>query len=387
MPYESARLRAVQITPPTAAELKTSTLSDKTLLLELYGRLDVQTIGQIWSDALGAAARHTDGPVVVGVGGVDYCDTAGIALMLTLRRKAREADQDFEIQGMTAELRDLMQVFAQHADKRSEPPPRSNLFVKVGRAAAALLGDMREIVTFVGAMSIALPGALLKPHRIRWRELAGLADRVGASALPIVALIGFLLGLIMAFQSAIPLQQFALEVYVSRLVGLSVIRELGPLMTAIILAGRSGSSFAAEIGTMKVNEELDALETMGLEPVRFLAVPRVLAVMAMAPLLTVYFNLLGLVGGGVVVVSLGYPVVTYRDHILEAVGTADLVGGLIKALVFGLLVAGVGCLRGLQTETGPSAVGDATTRAVVSGIVLIALADGVFSVIYYYLGV
>jgi phospholipid/cholesterol/gamma-HCH transport system permease protein len=158
-------------------------------------------------------------------------------------------------------------------------------------------------------------------------------------------------------------------------------------MTAIILAGRSGSAFAAEIGTMKVNEEINALTTMGLDPVRFLVVTRVIAAVLMTPLLTLFSNLMGLAGGMMVFLSFDFPLVTYYQEVLGAVQLRDLLGGLAKSLVFGILVAGIGCLRGLQTRTGASAVGLSTTRAVVSGIVLIVLADGVFSVVFYYLGI
>jgi phospholipid/cholesterol/gamma-HCH transport system permease protein len=158
-------------------------------------------------------------------------------------------------------------------------------------------------------------------------------------------------------------------------------------MTAIVLAGRSGSAFAAELGTMKVREELDALKTMGLEPVPFLVAPRVIAAVLMTPLLTIFADLVGLIGGAVVLLSLGFPLITFWNQIQLAVGHGDLLGGLAKSFVFGILVAAIGCLRGLQTQTGAAAVGESTTRAVVSGIILIVIADGVFSVIYYYLGI
>jgi phospholipid/cholesterol/gamma-HCH transport system permease protein len=195
------------------------------------------------------------------------------------------------------------------------------------------------------------------------------------------------MGLIMAFQAAIPLGQFGAQVFVANLIGLAVLRELGPLMTAIVLAGRSGSAFAAELGTMKIREELDALRTMGLEPVRFLVVPRVLAAVFMTPLLTVFANLVGVMGGSVVLLSLGFPLITFFNQVQSAVTYTDLIGGLVKSFAFGILVGAIGCLRGLQTTTGPTAVGESTTRAVVSGIVLIVVADGIFSVVYYYLGI
>jgi phospholipid/cholesterol/gamma-HCH transport system permease protein len=158
-------------------------------------------------------------------------------------------------------------------------------------------------------------------------------------------------------------------------------------MTAVILAGRSGSAFAAELGTMKVREEIDALKTMGLDPVRFLVVPRVIAAVFMTPLLTLFAGLMGLIGGFVVMSSLGFPLITYYHQVQYAVSYGSLVGGLVKAFVFGILVAAIGCLRGLQTGTGATAVGQSTTSAVVSGIILITITDGIFALVYYYLGV
>jgi len=205
----------------------------------------------------------------------------------------------------------------------------------------------------------------------------------GVNALPVIALIGLLLGLIFAFESAMSLRRFGADIFVANLIGLAMLREMGPLMTAIILTGRSGSAFAAEIGTMKVREEIDALTTMGLEPVRFLVLPRVLAAVVITPVLTVFAIAFGLFGGGVVMRSLGYPFVAYVNQMLTAVTVADLRNGLIKSLAYGIVVAAIGCLRGLQTTTGASAVGQSTTNAVVSGIVLIAIVDGIFALVYY----
>ncbi|MDP2707835.1 MAG: ABC transporter permease [Burkholderiales bacterium] len=247
--------------------------------------------------------------------------------------------------------------------------------------------DIRALISFVGELTAALGYAALHPRSVRWRDAFRVAEAAGVNALPIVALISFLVGLILAFQAAIPLRQFGAEIFVANLIALSMLREMGPLMTAIILAGRSGSAFAAELGTMKVREEIDALKTMGLDPVVFLVVPRVTAAIVMMPLLTVFADLFGLMGGSVVMLSLGFPLITFFNQVQYAVTYGSLVGGLLKAFVFGILVAAIGCLRGLQTGSGASAVGESTTRAVVSGIVLITVTDGIFSVVYFYLGV
>ena len=269
----------------------------------------------------------------------------------------------------------------------SRRPPKTNLAEDVGRAIVGFWEDIRSLISFVGELVSALGRAALDPKSVRWRDVVRIAETAGVNALPIVALVSFLMGVIMAFQGAISLRRFGADIFVANLVGLAMLRELGPLMTAIILAGRSGSAFAAELGTMKVREEIDALKTMGLDPVRFLVVTRVTAAVVMMPLLTVFADLLGLVGGAVVMRSFGIPVITFYHQVQYQVTYGSFVGGLVKSFVFGILVAAIGCLRGLQTTTGASAVGESTTRAVVSGIVLIVVTDGIFSVVFYYLNV
>jgi phospholipid/cholesterol/gamma-HCH transport system permease protein len=257
----------------------------------------------------------------------------------------------------------------------------------VGESTLQFLADFRELVAFVGQLTLALLSALRSPRQIRFRDMMLAADRAGIGAIPIIALVGFLLGLILTFQSAIPMRQFGAEIFVADLLGISMLRELGPLMAGILLTARSGSAFAAEIGTMKVNEEVDALTTMGLEPVRFLVVPRIIAAVAVVPVLAMLMNVSGLMGGAVVFLSLDFPLVTFVNRVVAAVSMADFLGGLFKAFIFGIIVAAVGCLRGLQTKTGAGAVGESTTSSVVSGIVLIAVIDGIFGVIFYMLGI
>ncbi len=205
--------------------------------------------------------------------------------------------------------------------------------------------------------------------------------------MPIVGLISFLLGLILAFQSAVPMKRFGAEIFVADLIGLSMLRELGPLMTAILLAGRSGAAFAAEIGTMKVNQEVDAMTTMGLNPVRFLVTPRIIATMLMTPLLVLFADLVGLLGGALTMQSFSIPFVTFLKEVDAAVTMTDFLAGFVKSFVFAMLVAGIGCMRGLETAAGASAVGDSATRAVVSGIILLVVVDGLFAVAYYLLNI
>jgi phospholipid/cholesterol/gamma-HCH transport system permease protein len=359
------------------------------VFLTVTGRLDSETTGPAWSKATSIFKETSPKQMIVDASGVDYCDISGIALLADLRRRLQKSDGTFEVRGLKAEFQRLFDLFEpSFFEAHKTPKPQDiELPEEVGEFAYRLWGGIRALISFIGEAGMGLLNAFLKPRSVRWKDTFSVAERAGVDALPIVVLISFLIGLIMAFQSAIPMRQFGAEIYVANLIGLSMVRELGPLMTAIILAGRSGSAFAAELGTMKVNEELDALITMGLDPMRFLAVPRLIAALMVTPLLSVFADFVGVAGGSIVLMALGYPMVTYVNQVLSAVTTIDFLGGIFKSLAFGLLIAGVGCLRGLQTKTGPTAVGESTTSAVVGGIILIVVADGVFSVMFFYLGI
>ena len=351
----------------------------------LRGRLDSESTGSIWRQAFQALDQRRARLDSIDAAGIEYCDGAGIGLLVELRRRG---GPDVEIRGLAGQFRPLLDLFPpQPAEPLQRKPEKPSLTEEVGRATMAVLQDMGRQVTFIGELFSALGGALLRPASVRWKDAIRVAEEAGVNALPIISLMGFLIGLILAFQSASQLKIMGAEVFVADLVAVSVVRELGPLMTAILLAGRSGAAFAAEIGTMKVNEEVDALTTMGLAPVRFLVVPRVLAGLIMGPLLTIYFDLVALVGGAVVVTSFGHGLVVFAHHVQNALTVTMFVSGMIKTVAFGLIIAGVGCQRGLQTGTGAVAVGLSTTRSVVAGILLTILVDGVFAAIYFAIGI
>ncbi len=317
------------------------------------------------------------------VSGVGYVDASGLALFVELDEELRARGGGLELVGPRAELAGSLERFQALSRGAAVPARRGGVLERIGRGAQAFWRDVRDLVGFVGLFVSGFAQAFRRPGSIRWRDFWLSCETVGANAVLIIMLIGFLMGLIISFQSAMPLRMFGAEIYVARLLGLSMIRELGPLVTAIILAGRSGASFAAELGTMKINQELDALTTMGLDPVRLLVVPRMLAAMCMTPLLTMVFIVFSLIGGAVVMFSLGYPLVSYTNQVTLSVGVGDLANGLFKSFIFSLLVGWIGCVRGLQTGQGAWAVGAATTSAVVSGIILIAVMDGIFAVLYY----
>ena len=355
------------------------------------GRLDAKGIAGIWQPACLAVGKAKSSNLIINLEGVDYLDMAGAAFISHLKRldKNHRAKGIIQVKGLKPEFAPLL-ILAEKTDITSAlTPPGQNLsFVEqTGKNLSDSLSDARIFIGFIGEITWALVSSLKNPKSIRWAETFMVAERAGVDALPIVALISFIVGLVMAFQAAIPMKMFGAEIYVANLIGIATVRELGPLMTAIVLAGRSASAFAAEIGTMKINEELDALTVMGMDPVKFLILPRVIASTLITPLLTIFANLVGILGGAVVIVSLGYPPVAYYNQVVNFVTWQDFTGGIVKCFVFGILIAATGCIRGYQTARGPSAVGEATTRAVVSSIVLIAVFDGIFSIIYYYMGV
>lgn len=270
-------------------------------------------------------------------------------------------------------------------------PAKVSLFRKIaedtGSAVYGLLVEVKNEVAFLGELVYCTATAFTHPSRIRWGEFLILVEKAGANGVAITALLGFLIGLILAFQSAIALRMFGAEVYVSDLVVLSMFRELGPLITAFIVTSRSGSAYAAELGTMKVNEELDALKTFGLDPMRSLVVPRVFALVIMLPVLTMFNNLFSLLGAELVMVGLGFSPVMFWDHVTSTAGLEDLFGGILKTFVFGFLIGSIGCSKGIQTGRGASAVGDAATKAVVSSLVMLVVVDFIFAIVYYSLGI
>ncbi|HMZ99174.1 MAG TPA: MlaE family lipid ABC transporter permease subunit [Nitrospira sp.] len=359
-----------------------------TLTLIMTGRWDSDTTGKWWQRGQQILEQGKPSRLVIDASGVSYCDGAGVAFLIDLQQLQIRIGGDAAIQGLPEEVRRLLDIYGHISIERSPGRRREPLSIieQVGKAAVELWRDLQALLTFIGELALTLLRAARHPRLVRWHDALLVAEQSGVDALPIIALIGVLLGLILAFQSAIPMRRFGADIFVADLLGIAMLREMGPLITAIILAGRSGSAFAAELGTMKVREEIDALRTMGLEPVRFLVLPRVIAAVAMIPVLTVFANLFGLMGGAIVMRSLGYPLVTYVNQVLSAVTVGDLMGGLLKSFVYGIVVAAVGCLRGLETKTGASAVGQSTTSAVVSGIVLIAIVDGLFAVVFYALG-
>jgi len=258
-----------------------------------------------------------------------------------------------------------------------------NFVSAIGRGTVEGLARWRGNLAFLGETVVCALGLLFRPRNFRFGDFALAFQRASYEGLPISTGIGFLLGVILAFQSAAALEMFGVKVFVADLLAFALFRELGPLVTAIILAGRSGSAFAAEIGTMKVNEELDALTTIGLPPVRFLVLPRVAAAAAAMPILTIFAELAGLVGGALVLQLMNIPTSVYWRHVIAITTVFMILMGLVKSVIFGVLVGVIGCCAGMRTKSTADGVGVSATAAVVGGIVAIAVSDGLLAVICY----
>jgi phospholipid/cholesterol/gamma-HCH transport system permease protein len=358
-------------------------------VLAVAGVLDATTLPLGWARAVEPLRKSPPRHLEIDVSRLDYCDGAGLGLFTELRRLVSTRGGKTDFVGMRPDQQRFleMSVLKDPLAKQLETPPRSGMVVQVGKRTADIVEDIRELIAFIGELCATLVWAAFHPWKIRVRDVLNIADKAGADAMPVVSLLGLLIGLILAFQTATPLQRFGAQPMIPTIVAIAVVREMGPLITAVLLAGRSGSAFAAEIGTMQVTEELNALKTLGLDPVRFLVLPRVLAALVVTPLLTVFNILMSMVGAYIVMAALGYSLSFFVDQVTGCITYRDFIGGLAKSFVFAVIVAGIGCLRGIQTRSGPGAVGDSTTRAVVAGIVLTILADAVLGVVYYYLGI
>ena len=273
---------------------------------------------------------------------------------------------------------------------RLDPGPRPEspgVFAQLGRYGSLLRGEVVSLLGFVGELVLALLKLVRGRSQTRVRDLFYFIEQCGPKALGIVALISVLVGMILAYLGAVQLRQLGAEVFVANLVALGMVREMGPLMTAVIMAGRTGAAYAAQLGTMQANEEIDAVTTLGLSPMEYLVVPRLLALVLVMPLLVVFANVVGLVGGAVVAAGMDVNFMQFLTQAREAVGMGDIVTGLVKSLVFAALIAVAGCQAGLLSGRTSAAVGNATTRAVVNAIVYLVVADAAFNILYSVMGV
>ena len=355
--------------------------------LVLSGCWTARSIGALERQLEAVQAPH--GTQVAADGArVEALDSAGAWLLQQLLLRLRGAGALVTVRGLRGEFATLLDVVAQRvtppAPTAAAPANRVVLALEgVGRAAAGAGEQALALLAFVGESALAFAGCLAHPGRMRWRPILFNIRSAGFDALPIVGLLSFLLGIVVAYQAADQLRRYGANIFVADLVGLSMLREFAPLMTAIIIAGRSGSAYAAQIGTMAVTEEIDAMRTLGIAPLELLVLPKVIALVIALPLLTVFADLLGVFGGMVMArVQLGVSYSEFLDRFAKAISVTSYLIGIGKAPVFAAIIAVVGCFQGMRTKGGADSVGRQTTRAVVQGIFLVIVADALFSIAF-----
>jgi len=329
------------------------------------------------------------GEMLIDAQAVTALDTSGAWLLHRTRRDLELAGYTVRLTGLRPEFEALLRLIAaRSAPAANVTLPEPGMLARIGGKASQSLQGAFGLLSFLGASAIALVRELLQPRRIRWKSILYNLQTAGVAALPITGLLAFLLGIVIAYQGAEQLSRVGANIYIADLVGLSMVRELSPLITAIIIAGRSGSAYAAQIGTMKVTEEVDALRTIGIAPLDLLVLPKVIALVIALPLLTVYTDIMGVLGGMVMAraqLDVGYA--TFIDRLDDAVSLTSFLIGIGKAPVFAVIIALVGCYQGFQVNGSAESVGQQTTKSVVQAIFLVILADALFSIAFSWLDI
>lgn len=353
--------------------------------LRLEGKLALSDAAALWSELRSETNESAHDEVRFDLSRVESVDGGAMALLVQTKWDLERSGKRAEIVGGTGAVQKILELY----QGEQRPPERAlekvpSAIAQIGNATYAVLLEVQLVLAFVGSMVLSIGSVIRRPRTANWGDLASTMNRTGADAVPIVVLINFLIGFVMGFQSAVQLKQFGASIYVADLVGLSVTRELGPLMTAIIICGRSGAAFAAELGTMKVSEEIDALRTMGIGPLRFLVFPRIMALILVMPILTMLGDLMGILGGLVVgITSLDLSVLGYLHETRRAVHAWDVFQGVIKCAFFAAAIGVVSCQQGLATSGGAEGVGRRTTASVVISLFALILVDAGFTVLFH----
>jgi phospholipid/cholesterol/gamma-HCH transport system permease protein len=388
------RQAAVQLAGKTMAameiaqlEIETDTASVPTSVnVHCAGTWTVRGVAPI-EQRLVALVSTDAGEYVFDASAISALDTAGAWLLHRTIHELKQRGADVRTSGLRPEFSSLLQLIASRAEM-VEPvaPVKTGLLAGIGQQAWRGLLGFSGMLAFIGESAIALLRSLVQPRRIRWRPILHNLQTAGFEALPITGLLSFLMGVVIAYQGADQLRRFGANIFIADLVGLSMLRELSPLLTAIIIAGRSGSAYAAQIGTMKISEEIDALRTIGIVPQELLVQPKIIALVIALPLLTVYADVAGVLGGMLMansMLDISYGV--FLDRLEEALSLSSFLTGVIKAPVFAVIIALVGCFQGFQVSGSADSVGRQTTVSVVQSIFLVIVADALFSIIFNWL--
>jgi phospholipid/cholesterol/gamma-HCH transport system permease protein len=357
----------------------------ETLVLRLHGDWRVTADHPVWENIMVGGRPHR---VVLRAEEIGAWDSSLALFLNAARRWSGKHGVELVEHGLPKEACKLADLLARKTSLPAAPHGVPDLFTALGAATVKLWSEAKDLSQLVGECVFSAGRFFRGQAQFRWRDAFAEMQQCGAMALPIVGLISFLTGVTMAYTGAIVLRQYGGDIYVADLVGLAVVREMGPMMAAIVLAGRTGAAYAATLGNMKANEEVDALETLGVSPVDFLVMPRITALFIMMPFLAFYSNGLGILGGMAIASAkpLNIPPNLYWSEMQTSVDLSDISTGLIKAAMFGLIIGLAGCWRGLQADRSAAGVGQAATAAVVTSILLIVVADSLFAVAFNILG-
>lgn len=317
---------------------------------------------------------------------ISRMDTAGAFLLYSLYQKILQSNPNTTLIGLQTNFQSLLDLVATAWPQVQQAPPTSlkvNFFYYVGKKSVALYQDFIDLFAFLGEVFVHLFQMIFKPIKLQWKSMVHEIDIGGYRALPIIAVMMFLIGIVVAYQLGVQLRIYGATSYIVDLSGVAILREFSPLIASVIIAGRTSTSFAALIGTMKVNEEIDALRTMGLSPIERLVLPKILGLLVALPLLVVWGNLFGMIGSMVMAKNMaGITYHTFLERFKQEVAIKHLYIGLVKTPVFAIIIAGIGCYQGFQAEGSAQSVGERTTRAAVQAIFLIILMDGLFSILF-----
>ncbi|APZ43355.1 ABC transporter permease [Acidihalobacter ferrooxydans] len=366
----------------------TPTLRTEGAVVHLGGSWIAAQLRNLDGKTLQRAMPH-DSALTLDLGAVDTLDTSGAWLIQRLLLDLRAAGRDVTTQHANPNIAALLELIGAQNDPRAHSGARRppGLLETVGRASLGTLRTAYEFLSFLGEGALTTLRATAMPRHLRPRMLLKTIEQAGVNALPIIGLLSFLIGVVIAYQSALFLRQYGANIYLADLVGISMVRELAPLMTAIIVAGRTGSAFTAQIGTMMVTEEVDALRAMGIRPLEILFIPKVLGLMIALPLLTLFADVMGVLGGAVIGQTvLGISPHAYFDELIQAVSVSSYLVGLSKTPVFAVVIATVGCYQGFKVRGSAESVGQRTTLSVVQAIFLVIVIDAAFSIIFNGLG-
>lgn len=343
---------------------------------------------EVLEPRLAALRLPGEGRLALDASGITAMDTCGAWLLHRALRSLEATGRSAEVTGLRPEFQSLLALVASRAPAAPAEKAPSGALARIGANAWRGIVDTAGLLAFIGAAALAAARWIAAPSRIRWRAILHNLQIAGFEALPITGLLAFLLGVVIAYQGAQQLQRVGANLYIADLVGLSMVRELSPLITAIIVAGRSGSAYAAQIGTMKVTEEIDALRTVGVPPLDLLVLPKLIALVIALPLLTVYTDAMGILGGMLMAqAQLGVSFGTFVERLGDALTLQSFLVGVGKTPVFAAIIASVGCFQGFQVSASADSVGRQTTVSVVQAIFLVILADAAFSVAFSWLGI